>query len=53
MTAYEKKLKSKIAECGNTARVYILHQTPKLAADFAKAAAHMAFILKPELREVA
>jgi hypothetical protein len=51
--SYEVRLKNHINTCGNTARIYILHGAPKIAKDFAIAAAKSAFKLHPELREVA
>lgn len=49
--SYEKKLKNRINTCGNTARVYILHGQPEIASSFARTAARVAFILKPQLKE--
>jgi len=49
--SYEAKMKNYIAVNGNTARVYVLQGAPKLAAEFAKAAAHGLFILRPDLKQ--
>ena len=50
-STYEQKMTRKIAVCGNTARVYIIQGIPRIASEYAKVAAHLAFVLRPDLRD--